>query len=173
MIDEFVYKMKLDVVLSLMDPVGDNLDIGCGDKQYTSRIPNCIGVDPNEEFEGIINKPDFCMSAEELRFDDNSFGNIFYLDTLEHVGDLEKAISEGYRVLKPRGCMVIVDPNDFNIFLGRLLVFRFRDAIRGNPDHKHHLDGEDLIRLISPFFTLEKTKKRFIFDGYKFRSNKK
>lgn len=149
------------------------MDVGCGDQKYTKKIPDCIGVDSNEEFEGTVNRPDQIMSATDLDFPNSKFANICFLDTLEHIPDIEKAIYEAYRVLKPRGCMVIIDPNDVILFIARVLALRFRDAYKGNPDHIYWLNGEDLVRLMSPYFKLEKWKCRFIFNGYKFRSNKK
>jgi SAM-dependent methyltransferase len=173
MIDECVYKVKLNTVLSLMDKSSPNIDVGCGNKRYTSKIPDCIGVDPKLEFEGTINNPDFCVKGENLGiFKDSMFANHFLLDTLEHSEDPKQVIKEAYRVLKTRGCMVIIDPNDFLLFIARILAFRFKDAIRGNPDHRSKFNQSDLVNLVFPFFILEKTKRRFIFNGYKFRSNK-
>ena len=156
-----------------MDDGGPNIDVGCGNKRYTSKIPDCIGVDPNLEFEGTKNTPDICLGAENLEsFKDSQFANMFLLDTLEHSRDPKRAVREASRILKPRGCLVIVDPNDFSLFIARMLALRFSDAMRGNPDHINRFSKEDLLGLLSPFFVLEKMKRRFIFDGYKFRSNK-
>lgn len=174
MIDDIVYKIKLDTVLSLMDNDGPNVDVGCGDKKYTNKIPDCVGVDPNEEFEGTINKPDYCMKAENLnQFQDSMFANQFFLDTLEHSRDPRQAVKEAYRVIKPGGCLVIIDPNDFALFIARMLALRFKDAFAGNPDHFNKFSTKDIIKLTSPFFSLEQMKWRFIFNGYKLRSNKR
>jgi SAM-dependent methyltransferase len=157
-----------------MDQDSPNIDVGCGDKRYTNKIRDCIGVDRFLEFEGTKNKPDLCLEAEDLHFfHDSQFANLFLLDTLEHCKKPLEAIKEAYRVLKPNGCMVIVDPNDFSLFIARMLALRFRDAIKGNPDHISKFNQGDLEKLTSPFFKLEKTKRRFIFNGYKFRSNKR
>ena len=171
MIDEFVYNTKLKAVLSYLEP-GLTLDVGCGDKRYTNKMPDSIGIDPNEEFEGAINKPDYIMKAEKLNFPNNSFHNICFLDTLEHIPEPEKAISEAFRVVEPQGCMIIVDPNDEWLFAMRLMALRFHAAFAGNPDHVHWFNQEDIVNLTSSLFALLDVKRRLIFNVYKFRSYK-
>lgn len=49
-------------------------------------------------------------NAENLAFPDRSFDALFSIHTIEHVGDLSKAMGEFSRVLKPGGTLVLVYP---------------------------------------------------------------
>ncbi len=168
MIDQLVFNIKLQVVKNLVQP-GYTLDVGCGNKQFTSALPDTIGIDLNKEFEGTINNPDYFMDARDLDFPDETFSTVVLLDTLEHVPESNLVIKEAWRVLKPSGVLVITDPNDTLLFWTRLLAFRFRDAFRGNPDHIHKFDKDQLVELTTPLFKLEKVMRRGVFTGYRFR----
>ncbi|TWJ32603.1 class I SAM-dependent methyltransferase [Geobacter argillaceus] len=54
-------------------------------------------------------------NLEGLTFPDNSFDVLINSDVLEHVGDLNKALSEIRRVLKPGGFHVFTIPVDFEL----------------------------------------------------------
>lgn len=168
MIDRFVQRLKSSVILSLVEPSGRSLDIGCGDKRYTMLLPDPVGIDLNPEFEGRRNSPDLLMDACNLGFPDSSFTNVLMADVLEHVPETGRVIREVYRILKPRGALIIIDPEDRNLLLARLLALRLWDAFRGNPDHKHRFNEEGLKRALGGGFRLRKKVKRFIFTGYKF-----
>lgn len=168
MIDTLVFETKLNVVKELLQG-GDILDIGCGDKRYTRHIPNCIGIDSHEQYEGIKNCPDIFMDARDLKFSNNSFDGLICLDVLEHIPEVDTVVKEAWRVLKPNGVMVITDPNDTVLFWARLLCGRFKKAFEGNPDHIHRFDKDKMINMTKSLFKLEKVIYRGIFTGYKFR----
>lgn len=58
-----------------------------------------------------------------MSFSDNSFDMILHSDTLEHVSDPVRALSECHRVLKPGGCVCFTIP----MIVGRLT--RSRDGL--------------------------------------------
>ena len=173
-----MFQTKLQVVKSLVQP-GDTLDVGCGDKKYTVHLPNPTGIDAYKECDHIYADPDYWMDACDLKFPPNSFDNICFFDTLEHIPDADIAIKEAWRVLKPNGILAITDPNDSILFWARLVCLRPTHAFRGrrtpkretedSPGHIHNFDKDKLVKLVSPFFKLEKTMKRGIFTGYRFR----
>ncbi len=168
MLDQIVDSVKVQVLRSLAQP-GTSLDVGCGDKRFTKYLPNALGVDRNDSFEGVVNKPDYVMDARSLDFPDNMFDNVALLDTLEHIPECDLVIKESWRVLKPDGVLLIIDPDDNALLLTRLLAFRMRDAFRGNPGHIHRFCKRNLVELTSPLFKLEKIVPRGIFTGYSFR----
>jgi len=168
MLDSMVQKIKINTVKSLVQP-GRTLDIGCGDKTYTKHMPNPVGIDINKTFEGKESLPDYWMDARELEFANETFDNVCLLDTLEHILETDLVIKQSWRVLKPNGVMVIVDPNDTILFWSRLLCGRLTHALRGNPDHVHKFNRNILEELLSPLFRLEKIMRRGIFTGYRFR----
>lgn len=51
-----------------------------------------------------------------INYPDNSFDTVISCETIEHVPDSRKAISELYRVLKPGGTLYLTCPNYFNLF---------------------------------------------------------
>jgi SAM-dependent methyltransferase len=52
-------------------------------------------------------------NLECLSFDDNTFDVLITSDVLEHVADLDKAMSEIYRVLKPNGLHIFTIPVNY------------------------------------------------------------
>lgn len=100
----------------------DVLDIGCGRgfllKKIKEKYPNTrlFGIDISQKLCEISrdNNPDaniFLGDAESLPFSDNKFDLIFMTETLEHLLDYNKALSEVSRVLKPNGYFVVTVPN--------------------------------------------------------------
>lgn len=66
------------------------------------------------------------LMTEDLRnlpYQDNTFGCIYSMGTVEHFPETEKAIQELYRVLKKGGTAIIGVPNKHDLFLRPLLVF--------------------------------------------------
>jgi len=53
---------------------------------------------------------------EELSFKDNAFDSALSFDVLEHIPDLDKALSEMRRVLKPKGMLVASFPNKYGVY---------------------------------------------------------
>ena len=178
MIDELLFAVKLEVVKNLVQP-GKTLDVGCGDKVFTVHLPDPIGIDKYRECDHIYAKPDFWMDACDLKFPDNSFDNACFFDVLEHIPDVKLAIREAWRVLKPNGIVAVTDPNDAMLFWARMITLRWEQAFRGrrtprresedSPGHIHKFGKDDLVKLMSPYFRLEKTMHRIIFNGYRFR----
>ncbi len=64
--------------------------------------------------------------VRELPFLDDSFSGIYSMGTVEHFRETELALSEIYRVLRPRGKAIIGVPNKHDLFLRPLQVFILR-----------------------------------------------
>lgn len=177
-IDSLMFRTKLQVVKSLVQ-LGHTLDVGCGDKKYTVYLPNPVGIDAYRECDHIHADPDVWMDALDLKFPDNSFDNVCFFDVLEHIPEVDVAIKEAWRVLRPNGVLAIIDPSDTGLFVSRLLCGRIRQAFRGTrtphtetqscPGHIHHFNKDRLLKITGSLFRLEKVIPRIIFTGYKFR----
>ncbi len=101
------------------------LDVGCGNGSYTTAMAAGfdeawgIEVEPIrlEEFKrAIADQPEgrFSlrqMSAETLEFPDNYFDVVTAIETIEHIENLDRAVTEIYRVLEPGGVFLITAPN--------------------------------------------------------------
>lgn len=120
------------------------LDLGCGYgsliNYLRSRGIRAYGVDTDPQ---IIERSKLLfpsldgeaylkvMSAEALDFPDNQFDGMVLRDTLHHLweeGNIEKALNEIERVIKPGGTLVIFDPNPNFILKASRWIARHQDA---------------------------------------------
>ena len=118
-IDPRIYHVKL-----IREHLGDLrgkrvLDVGCGKGRFArvfqEQQPEAEmwGLDISEEMlrfvpEGIHTR---AGSMTELPFDDASFDGAYATESLEHAVEIEKAVSEICRVVKPGGRIAIIDKN--------------------------------------------------------------
>ncbi len=112
-------------------------------------------------------------SAESLPYEDGSFDTVIELDTLHHVADPDRALSEIARVLKDDGRFLVFEPNVCNplMFLAHAIPREERGALRRNRPAV-------LKRLLGSRFDMERWKgvswmvtrsagvKRAFFDAY-------
>jgi ubiquinone/menaquinone biosynthesis C-methylase UbiE len=105
---------QIDRLVS-MSPGDRVLEVGCGQGHLTKAIAergvDIIGVDANPRApevaeNGLVRH----MRAEALEFDDATFDVILSVHAIEHIPELEKAIVEMVRVLKPEGTALFVYP---------------------------------------------------------------
>jgi len=95
------------------------LDIGCGDGTYTrvlaERFSHTDGIDIQDErlalFQPAPSITVTNMSADALRYPDATFDCVTAIEVLEHVDQLDTALSEIHRVLKPGGAFAFTTPN--------------------------------------------------------------
>ena len=99
------------------------LDIGCGNGAYTIALAEGFqeahGIDIEsgrlEIFrDGMGNAANLFaheMAAEELSFPAGHFDVVTAIEVLEHIVDLDKALGEVWRVLRPGGAFLISIPN--------------------------------------------------------------
>lgn len=105
------------------------LDIGCGDGSDLKKISEqgavVYGVEPSEEFvksakqlnpTGIIK----VSVAEEIPFSNEMFDIVVSKWALQTCTDLEKALSEAARVLKPGGMLVLLSKHPMQQYFGKM-----------------------------------------------------
>jgi ubiquinone/menaquinone biosynthesis C-methylase UbiE len=115
---------KMDALWPLK---GDRLlDVGCGNGSYTVPMGTSFHAIHGIEIEPV-RLADFRtylegrgdaeyynvaeMSSERLEFPDNYFDVVTAIETIEHIVDLDVAVREIFRVLKPEGAFLITAPN--------------------------------------------------------------
>ena len=111
------------------------LDIGGRDRglfqKPKGKVKKWIFADINDEY-----KPDIILDVTKMnQIESNSIDVINAIELFEHVADIEKGLSECYRVLKPSGIIVIsvpflypihADPYDFQ----RWTDYKWRTELR-------------------------------------------
>jgi ubiquinone/menaquinone biosynthesis C-methylase UbiE len=118
-IDPRIYHVKL-----IREHLGDLhgkrvLDVGCGKGRFLRILreqepcADLWGMDISEEMlryvpEGIHTR---AGSMTELPFEDADFDGAYATESLEHAVEIEKAVAEICRVVKPGGRIAIIDKN--------------------------------------------------------------
>jgi SAM-dependent methyltransferase len=124
---------------------GDKLlEIGCGTGLFTEKVYNAthadiIATDISEDLLVVARQthPIAKYQVEDamnLSFADNSFDGVYGSSILHHL-DMEKAMREIFRVLKPGGRTAFAEPNMLNpqIFLQKNIPF-IKKALGDSPD---------------------------------------
>jgi len=97
------------------------LDIGCYKGilikmiRKRNKLCECYGIDNNPAFFSNLKIEKCSLKVADvinMPFPDGFFDAIFALDVLEHVEDLNKAIDEINRVLKPNGFFILSGPTE-------------------------------------------------------------
>jgi glycosyltransferase involved in cell wall biosynthesis len=119
---------------------GKLLDIGCWLGELRDFLPagltyyGCDTVE-REEVRGAF--PFAAAQAECLPFEDNSFDAAVFYAVLIHVFDVDRALAEAARVLKPGGRLYLQECYD-----------------DPNPVHMNHFSGASLCQRVSEYFKL-------------------
>jgi len=84
------------------------LDVGCGNKPYRDLFDDCeyTGMDYND----VGAEPDIIGSAMEMPFQDESYDMVFSTQVIEHLTEPQQMVNECYRVLKPKGVLILTGP---------------------------------------------------------------
>ncbi|WP_449409583.1 class I SAM-dependent methyltransferase [Methylobacterium komagatae] len=115
------------------------LDIGCGTgslaRALTEEGADITGIDPGEDALAKARKAVpaarfEATSAETLPFPDDTFDGAVMLNSLHHVPDPVKALTEAARVLRPGCRLVIVEPLASGTFFDALKPIEDETEIR-------------------------------------------
>jgi len=118
------------------------LDIGCGNGQTALKIsPHCHSIDAfdlniSQAKNLPINNAKFIKHSAEVKFPypSKSFDVITFFGVLEHLNKRQFALKECYRVLKPKGRLLLGIPNFYTSW--KILQRRFNINSFTDPDHK-------------------------------------
>jgi SAM-dependent methyltransferase len=126
-------------------PPGRVLDLGCGvGHSYRLLAPReTVGVDLDAAVLEGQERETVSADMRDLPFGEDSFAAVLSVQSVEHVPDAERVLSEVRRVLEPGGVAVFVTPN-------RLTFARPDEII--DPYHYVEYDADELRALCEPFF---------------------
>ena len=115
---DFIKKKRLELIKKDINKNDKIIEIGCGSGNLLKHLEcdNISGVDISplmiEECKKILPKGKFLTGdAENLQFKDNTFDKVIISEVLYYLPDLNKAISEAFRVLKKDGLLLITSLN--------------------------------------------------------------
>lgn len=157
------YLQKKDLVLDLGSGNGQN---AIKSSKYSKKV---IGVEVDKSLIEIAQKSvnqkrikniKFYTGnlEEKLQFNNNSFNKVLFLDVLEHLGKRDEILTEIYRVLKPKGIIMVGVPNKASSWKKTqrsVGISSFSD-----PDHKIEFSKNDINKLLKKF------KFKIIHFGY-------
>jgi len=146
-----------DDAMRSVDPEQAVLEYGCGEGSaafdLARRGVTVVGIDISSvaiehateraNVEGLTTARFAVMNAEHLEFDDESFDLVCGSGILHHL-DLQPALSEVARVLKPGGRAVFFEPMGHNPLIN--LYRRFTPSMRTSDEHPLLMSDFDIAR---------------------------
>ncbi|NJK94211.1 MAG: class I SAM-dependent methyltransferase [Bacteroidales bacterium] len=118
------WKRRVEMLTAHINPAMHVLELGCGTGYFTREIvstkASIVAIDISPDLLNIARKEiptdrvEFREeNAYEMSFPDSTFDTVVGSSVLHHL-DIQRAISEIFRVLKPGGIMVFTEPNMMN-----------------------------------------------------------
>ena len=156
---------RYSLALKLAKTEYDNLnilDVGCDGGNLTAsllRLGNVVGLDISNSFIDNAHKtyrgPSFLIGdGQRLPLKRESFDIVTCLEVLEHVPNPSDLVIEINRILKSKGRLIIIVPNEGNI-LWRFIWYFWQRIGRGRAWRDLHIsffDRDMLLQLLSPYF---------------------
>jgi SAM-dependent methyltransferase len=106
-----IYHAELEAIRKLIPSrTAKGLEVGVGSGKFAAPLNIKIGVEPSEMMAAKAEKQGiwiFRGVAEDLPFSDSEFDFVLMVTTICFVDDILKSFSEAFRVLKPRGCIIV------------------------------------------------------------------
>ncbi|HEX9600246.1 MAG TPA: class I SAM-dependent methyltransferase [Mariniflexile sp.] len=174
--DEYTHKTRRDFHLDRYKFASEFVkgkivaDIACG-TGYGTRIllekgnaKKCTGIDIDENTvlysqrkHGINGSEYICASADDLPLENDSIDIIVSFETLEHVIDENLVLNEFFRVLKPKGRLIISTPNKWPLSI--------------MPYHTKEYDLKEFKRVLNTKFKIENVYNQNSGHFWKYNHN--
>ncbi|MCH7568329.1 MAG: class I SAM-dependent methyltransferase [Nanoarchaeota archaeon] len=170
-ISNIYHKERQKSALKFLEPKKDEiiLDAGCGDGKLTLKISKkckkIYGADITKNAfkkaktkapKNLLFKE---MNIENLNFKNKNFDKIVCVETLEHVLHPKKVMKEFYRVLKPKGSLVLTYPTVNTSTITKLEIKTKIGKYFPISEHLTEWDYKELINILKKNkFTLKKSE---------------
>jgi ubiquinone/menaquinone biosynthesis C-methylase UbiE len=108
--NRFIYESELQAVKDVLPKSKNGIEVGVGSGRFAAPLGIKLGIDPSKKMGKISEKRGIKFIegvAESLPFEDSQFDFVLMVTTICFLDDVEKAFKEAYRVLKPKGCLII------------------------------------------------------------------
>lgn len=105
-----LYQAEVEAFRSLIPVSGYGVEIGVGTGRFAVPLGIGIGVEPAPQMAELARQRGIEVLdgvAEALPFDDNSFDFAVMVTVVCFLDDVAKAFKEAWRILKPRGTLVV------------------------------------------------------------------
>lgn len=113
--NKYIYKSELKTIKKLL-PKGKGVEIGIGTGRFAIPLRIKTGIDPSPKMREIVEKKGVKVIdgvAEKIPFVNNEFDFVLLVTTVCFLDDINISMKEIYRILKPKGSLVIglIDKN--------------------------------------------------------------
>jgi ubiquinone/menaquinone biosynthesis C-methylase UbiE len=109
--NRFVYHFELEAIRQMIpSPEAKGLEVGVGSGKFAVPLGIKTGVEPSEKMAIKAEKQGirvFRHVAEDLPFSNSEFDFVLMVTTICFVDDILKSFTEAFRVLRPRGCIIV------------------------------------------------------------------
>ncbi len=106
-----LYEAELKAIRQLLPPPGaDGLEVGVGSGMFAAPLGVKTGVEPSERMSAKARKKGITVypgTAENLPFADDRFDFVLMVTTICFVDDVLQSFNEAFRVLRPKGAIVV------------------------------------------------------------------
>ncbi len=141
-----------------LPPASDVLDLGCGDGRLTAEIRDAERVTAAD-----VSKVALARAARRLPhadlvelepdaalpFHDGSFDLVLCIETIEHVRDVQRLLSEVRRTLRPDGTLALTTPAHGRLTGLRALALGWEAAVDPLSPHLRHFSRRSLESLVT------------------------
>jgi len=135
--DPSTKKYFIDVFSKHIKKTDNVLDFGCGPGSFLCAIASfcgeITGVDISKGFAEsssktidelkLDNAKAIHIEPDTLPFDNECFDVIIMVDIIHHLENIDKSLTEAFRVLRPGGKVLILEPNKLNPLIALVHVF--------------------------------------------------
>jgi 2-polyprenyl-3-methyl-5-hydroxy-6-metoxy-1,4-benzoquinol methylase len=149
-----------------LNRVANLLDLGCGDGNHLEYLQNYAEQVYGSDYNlvrlvrsGARNSSATLFLADILDYpaQDNFFDMVFFHHVIEHIPDHSEALKTIYRILKPRGLLVLGTPNE-GVWWWRL-AYKLQPETLASTDHVHFYTSSTLSELMRDAgFEIKKVK---------------